>query len=172
MTDSAIEICRCRWGKVCSSAFASVLCWFPVLSSAQVAPEEDARDPKKILEFRMVRDTPSAETEQMILLAQGKEETLHVGKKVLLDGALVASARVRRNEFGGNAIHIRFTAEGTRRFANVTRDALGKRLAIIVNGRIVMAPVVREAIAGGKVTISGTFSADEARRIARDLTPE
>jgi preprotein translocase subunit SecD len=61
------------------------------------------------------------------------------------------------------------TDEGGKRFAEVTAQHIGKRLAIVADGRLVCAPVVRDTISQGKLLINGDFSEEQARHIAEGL---
>ncbi|GGI23220.1 preprotein translocase subunit SecD [Bradyrhizobium guangdongense] len=60
----------------------------------------------------------------------------------------------------------RFNGRGTRRFAHVTEENVGKAFAIVLDGRVISAPVIREPITGGSVQISGNFTLEEANSIA------
>lgn len=70
---------------------------------------------------------------------------------------------------------IRLTPEGTARFAAATREAIGKRLAIVVDGVVTSAPRVQGTMNGGSigVTVPGTPAEQEAevRRLATELDP-
>ena len=56
------------------------------------------------------------------------------------------------------------------RFAEVTRENIGRRLAIIVDGRICSAPVIQGEISGGKAQITGNFSEKEAKELAAKIS--
>jgi preprotein translocase subunit SecD len=56
--------------------------------------------------------------------------------------------------------------EGARRFERITSDNVGKRLAIVLDGTVYSAPVIRERIAGGQAQITGSFTPEEARDLA------
>ena len=72
--------------------------------------------------------------------------------------------------FSTNAsISVRFNDEGKALFAKLTTDNVGKNLAIFLDGELKSDPVIREPITGGTAVISGNFSTDEARQLARDL---
>ena len=60
----------------------------------------------------------------------------------------------------------RFNGRGTRRFAHVTEENVGKPFAIVLDGRVISAPVIREPITGGSVQISGNFTPEEANSVA------
>lgn len=60
----------------------------------------------------------------------------------------------------------RFNGRGTRRFAHVTEENVGKPFAIVLDGRVISAPVIREPITGGSGQISGNFTLEEANSVA------
>ncbi|MBD3329933.1 protein translocase subunit SecF [Candidatus Peregrinibacteria bacterium] len=66
-------------------------------------------------------------------------------------------------------VSIQFNDEGAALFEEITERNIGKRLAIFVGGEMVSAPTVDEKIAGGKAQITGKFTGDEAKSLARDL---
>jgi protein-export membrane protein SecD len=63
-------------------------------------------------------------------------------------------------------VHMTFNRRGAARFANITGANVGRRLAIILDGVVQSAPVIRERISGGSAQISGIQSLDEAKEIA------
>ncbi len=92
-----------------------------------------------------------------------------------LTGRFLASAAL---EFAGGQsgqlaneplVAITFTDEGGKLFEEITRDNVGQQLAIFLDGEIISAPRINEAISGGKATISGGFTPDEARELAQNL---
>jgi preprotein translocase subunit SecD len=60
----------------------------------------------------------------------------------------------------------RFNGRGTRRFAHVTEENIGKPFAIVLDGKVISAPVIREPITGGSGQISGNFTLEEANSVA------
>ena len=89
-------------------------------------------------------------------------------KQTLLTGELLTDARVRiGGEFGNEPyVAIEFNSEGARIFDKITAENVGKRLAIILDNTVYSAPVVRERISGGKASITGGFTMDEAKDLA------
>ena len=92
-----------------------------------------------------------------------------------LTGRYLESARL---EFTGGQtgqlanepiVAITFNQEGGDLFAQITRDNVGRQLAIFLDGEIISAPNINEAIVGGTAIISGGFDADEARELAENL---
>lgn len=122
-----------------------------------------------VLQMRLVADASSEESEEMVVVGTGKE-TLPVLKKVLIDQKDLRSVRVSKDQLGHPQIEIRFTDEGKKRFADVTRDSIGKRLAIVIGGRLYSAPKIMTEISGGRAMISGSFSEQEAKELADRIT--
>lgn len=91
----------------------------------------------------------------------------HVNRKVLLDGFSINSASNVKNQFGGGeCVSIVFSPEGSKQFETVTMQNINKQLAIIIGNRVVSAPNIYERIPNGKAQISGSFSKNEAKKIA------
>ncbi|MBW6514123.1 MAG: protein translocase subunit SecD [Candidatus Syntrophosphaera sp.] len=63
-------------------------------------------------------------------------------------------------------ISLEFNRQGARKFANVTGDNIGERLAIVVDNVVYSAPVIQDRIPDGKATISGLFTNDEAKSLS------
>ncbi|RME30455.1 protein translocase subunit SecD [Candidatus Parcubacteria bacterium] len=76
---------------------------------------------------------------------------------------------------GGNAgpsepvIFLTFNSEGAELFYEITKNNVGRQLAVFLDGELITDPIIREPIAGGKAQISGSFAVQEAREIARNL---
>ena len=60
----------------------------------------------------------------------------------------------------------RFNGRGTRRLAHVTEESVGRPFAIVLDDKVISAPVIREPITGGSVQISGNFTLEEANSVA------
>jgi SecD/SecF fusion protein len=84
----------------------------------------------------------------------------------LLTGADLADARAVFDQFGRPQVALTFTPEGAKKFEEVTRANVGKRLAIVLDGKVYTAPVIRQAITGGQAVIEGLSGLEEASEIA------
>ena len=84
-------------------------------------------------------------------------------KKVMMTGDAVKTAHVRiGGTYNEPYVALDLTDRGARIFEKITADNVGKRLAIVLDGVVRSAPVIRERIAGGHAQISGSFTPEEA----------
>jgi preprotein translocase subunit SecD len=93
-----------------------------------------------------------------------------VKRDVLLTGENLTDAQAGFDDTQQPAVHLTLDAKGARIFRDVTRDNVGKRMAIILfekgRGEVVTAPVIRTEIGGGRVQISGAMTTVEANDTA------
>jgi preprotein translocase subunit SecD len=90
-----------------------------------------------------------------------------IEKEVLLTGDLLTEARVAIDQRDNSPyVAIKFNSSGARLFENVTGAHVQDRLAIILDGTVYSAPVIRERIGGGDAQISGSFTMAEAKDLA------
>ncbi|MFA5089521.1 MAG: protein translocase subunit SecD [Candidatus Omnitrophota bacterium] len=130
-----------------------------------------------LLEFKVV----SAEAEKLQQAMQGNvpegyelkhnqddNEPLLLEKQAALTGDALAHAEMRFNQsqFNEPLVGIEFNAEGAKKFARLTADNVGKRLAIVLDGKIQSAPRIREAIPSGEAVITGRFTVEQANDLA------
>ena len=133
-----------------------------------VATAFAADQPKPpVLQFRLVLDVPSSDSETLSVKDSTHKESIQVEKKVLLDETALKSAQAQKDSLGHPQISITLTDAGRKQFADITRQNVGKRLAIVVDGQFYSAPVIRTEIPGGKAQISGNFTEKEARELAK-----
>ncbi|MBU1808545.1 MAG: protein translocase subunit SecD [Candidatus Omnitrophica bacterium] len=97
----------------------------------------------------------------------GKEPIL-VATDASLTGDLLVNAKTEFSSrgFGEPYVSLSLNSKGAELFANVTATNVGKRLAIVLDGKVVSAPVIREAIPSGQAQISGNFSVNEANDLS------
>lgn len=116
-----------------------------------------------VLEFRLVDSTGSPQaTSSVRYITTG------------LTGRYLSRASL---QFGGGAtaglaspqVVLGFNEEGAKLFEQITRENVGRTLAIFLDGEPISAPTIQEAIPGGQATITGRFTAVEARDLVRNL---
>ena len=94
-----------------------------------------------------------------------------VRRRVEVDGASLTSASAEQDQQnGGWKIFFTFDSVGTRRFADVSSANIGHRFAVVLDDKVISAPVIRSAILAGKGEISGSFTQKEARDLANLLS--
>lgn len=136
------------------------------LSSAPPTPGVHAP-----FQLQLVLAEPDENSEALTNFNGGaRGEVLQVQKTPLLDYTALRSASVRQNSStGAPEIEVEFSPEGSELFAAVTREHLNQRLAIVLDGQVYQAPVIRSEIPGGKAQITGNFTELEAREIAAKI---
>jgi len=82
-----------------------------------------------------------------------------------LSGSDLSESFMGFNTYGGAEVNMRFTSPGTKKFAEVTEKNVGRMLAIVLDGKVMSAPSIREPILSGQAQITGDFTLDEARLI-------
>jgi protein-export membrane protein SecD len=131
------------------------------------------KDPERIkallgktaqLNFRLVTDNSEFGTEELI---SENDDKLNVSKRIIMSGENLIDAQPNINN-QNNEPTVSFTLDrlGAQKFGRVTTDNVGKRLAIVLDGEIVSAPTINEAITSGNGMISGNFSFQEATDLA------
>lgn len=83
-----------------------------------------------------------------------------------VEGKDLTYAQISFDELNRPYVSIRFNNEGARRFADVTRNNRDKQLAIVLDGNVYSAPVIKDTITGGMAQITGQFSVEDAQSLA------
>jgi preprotein translocase subunit SecD len=126
------------------------------------------------LDFRMVDvSMPPEQAEQAhpadseILAGETPGQKFLIEKRVLVSGGDLVDAQPgfdqRTNE---PVVNFRFNSAGARKFAEVTQANVGKPFAIVLDNKVISAPVIREPILGGSGQISGNFNVQSANDLA------
>ncbi len=105
--------------------------------------------------------SPNPDTGELI-----KTNPILLKKRTLLTGEYVKDASVRYNQYNEPYVALSFDSRGTRQFARITQDNVGKRLAIVLDNNVRSAPVINEPIPSGDAMISGRYTIDTARDLA------
>lgn len=90
--------------------------------------------------------------------------------KAPLDGSVISDARATYSQNGADAeVSMSMNSNGITEWAQLTADNIGKCVAIVLDGYVYSAPVVRQKIEGGNSSISGNFTIQEAQDLANVL---
>ena len=119
------------------------------------------------LTFRFVvkTDEPSFGSEKL-LFEDGTDEAI-VSKRIILSGDNLVDANPRMDTQSNQTV-VSFSLDrvGAKKFGKATTSGVGKRLAIVLDNKIISAPVIREAIVGGSGQITGDFTFQSATDLA------
>ncbi|MCM8792062.1 MAG: protein translocase subunit SecD [Candidatus Omnitrophica bacterium] len=89
-------------------------------------------------------------------------------KEAVLTGEVIKNALVKfdQSSFGEPVVAIEFNSEGAKKFAQITKDNVGKRLAIVLDGKLQSAPLIKEPIPSGEAVITGRFTLQKANDLS------
>ncbi|QJB57706.1 protein translocase subunit SecD [Pseudodesulfovibrio sp. zrk46] len=133
------------------------------------------------LEFKMVDDIADMEKALKGILAPGRELSVILNRQAngeytespivlkkdsVLTGEYITDAKVQLDTWNQPYVSITFNNRGGTIFANLTADNVNKRMAIVLDGKVYSAPVIQEKISGGRASITGQFTREEARDLA------
>ncbi|HVY13923.1 MAG TPA: protein translocase subunit SecD [Rhodopila sp.] len=124
--------------------------------------------------FRLVDETanpmsggPPPPGDDYLPMQDNPAVKIAVRKRIDVDGADLTDARAGTSpETGEWVVNFTFNSVGARRFADVSRANVNHRFAIVLDDKVISAPVIREAITGGRGQISGSFTAQSANDLA------
>ena len=195
MLDQAVEVIRKRVDQfgvsepvISPVGNDRILVQIPGLDTAKIQEAREQLSRVAKLEFRLVYPDngerlraiddgkevipPEYRIESYTLRTEGNEtprvERLLVKKKADLGGDRVSESHAY---FGneGWTVQLKFDSEGAKKFGQITEQYKGHRFAIVLDGVIQSAPVIRDAIYGGDAVITGKFDEKEARGLASVL---
>jgi len=118
-------------------------------------------------ELRLAEKMPADGLDEATI--ENSNEKIYLHKEAIVTSEDLIDARVASglsNRYF--EIHITFNSQGAEKMAKATRENIGKQIAVLINGKVVSAPVVRDAISE-KAVISGAFTKEEAERIAAGI---
>jgi protein-export membrane protein SecD len=135
-----------------------------LLTSSGIKPAQYRENSSKYPEIEGILPEGSS-------IFEGKSgDGYYVLDKALLTGAALTNAKVEfGGQFGQPVVSIEFSKEGGRVFADVTDRNRERNLAIVLDGIVQSAPVIRNRIPDGKAVIEGSFNAEDARLLATVL---
>ena len=133
------------------------------------------KDPERIkellgktaeLSFRLVTNDSNEFGNEKFTL-QETEEKISVSKRIIISGENLIDAQPKFDNFNNQPI-VAFSLDriGSQRFGQATTKNIGKRIAIILDGEAISAPVIQDSITSGSGTISGNFTFQTATDLA------
>jgi preprotein translocase subunit SecD len=94
-------------------------------------------------------------------------EDIVLKDRSLMTGEYITNAQVQIDtQYNTPYVSLEFDAQGARLFERISEENIKKRLAIVLDGTVYSAPVIQDKISGGRATITGSFTMEEARDLA------
>ena len=119
------------------------------------------------LSFRFVTQTNEETFGSEELEFEDGSEVANVSKRIIVSGENLIDAQPRMdNQTNETVVTFDFDRVGAKRFGRATTKGIGKRLAIVLDGKVISAPVIQEAIVAGSGQISGDFTFQSATDLA------
>ncbi|MCU0587129.1 MAG: protein translocase subunit SecD [Syntrophobacteraceae bacterium] len=98
---------------------------------------------------------------------QTTERQIVLRDRTLMTGESITNAEVRIDtQYNKPYVSLEFDSQGARQFERISGENVKRQLAIVLDGTVYSAPVIQEKISGGKASITGTFTMEEARDLA------
>jgi preprotein translocase subunit SecD len=145
-------------------------------------------DPEKVkallgttakMSFRFVDESVTPEqiqtgtvppTDDLLPLASapigGEKPAYAVQKRVMVSGENLKNASSTKDQNGEWVVAFNFDSTGGKKFCDATTANVGKLFAIVLDNKVISAPVIRDAICGGSGQISGNFTPDSSQQLA------
>lgn len=131
----------------------------------------DQREASVTLEFRPGETAPGEGLTEMAII--GSDKKVYLRDEVVLSNADVASASVVALDGPGNlGVRSLLTRLGAQRLRQAAERNIMKPIAILLDGKVVAAPIVRDMNTGRNAEIRGSFTVEEAKRIADGIVPK
>ena len=119
------------------------------------------------MSFHWDAQSSIADTNTMVFPDTDGEVRYRLEKSVAMEGKHIRDAQAGFNQQSGEpVVNFKLDNEGAKQFATMTRDNIGRPLAIVLDGKVITAPVIRSEIPGGSGEISGGFTTTEASQLA------
>ena len=118
---------------------------------------------------RVIIQLPGIYDQEAAIDTIGKTAQLEIKNplgETVLTGADLVDAQLSRDQFGRPSVAVEFSKEGAKKFAQLTTVYQGQAIPHVLDGDILVNPVVEGPITGGKGQITGRFTVDEAKNLA------
>ena len=126
-----------------------------------------AVDEDRIARVYNMSDTDAAEYGDVILEDAKNPSIKYLVREIpILDGGMLTDASMGFNQNNRPLINFKLNSEGAEIFGDFTGRSVGKRLAVVLDGKVYSAPNINERIGGGSGQISGNYTVVEAKDLA------
>ena len=135
----------------------------PLIGHATQAPRDAARPAG--FELRLAQEIPGEGLSEAIV--EHTDKKIYLFKEALITGKDLIEARVVEDE-ALFRVDVVFTPEAAQRMARASQEHIGKPIAIMVDGKVLSAPIVRSMFSD-RAAIAGSFTREEAESLANRI---
>jgi preprotein translocase subunit SecD len=139
----------------------ALLCFALVSRAETVAPHR----------FELHMLFQSAAPDRMMVKMAGQTDEVYIDQAALMNESASSSAKATPDARGSWKIEVQLTDAGARRFSEITGKNIGGRLAFVVDGIVVSAPVIHQQITGPGLVIAASLTEERAIDLAAKLSP-
>jgi preprotein translocase subunit SecD len=141
----------------------AVACFGLTMATAPARPDEK---PKVTVEFRLAETKPADGLTEATI--EGTKDKIYLSKKAEVTNADIAKAGVGIDNALEPAVDLLFTDAGAKKMEVLTEKHLKKLLAIVIDGKVVSAPVIQSKFSD-KCQITGKFSKEEVEKLVKAI---
>lgn len=121
------------------------------------------------LSISKIFSEPNAETQQMKISYGKVTLNCNVSKQPAITEKDIVKANLVTVEDQGEQVELVLNEAGKEKFKKLTSESVDRQIAIVYNGSLISAPMVRQEISGGNVMISGNFTKEEAQKMVESI---
>ncbi len=137
-----------------------------IFAFCEMKPDKKPISPQAKVEFRLAFDNPTEGFEEKEI----KSQKIYLSPKIEISEKDIAFIYKTKNKGGNQDLFFELKPLATKKFETLTANNIQKKLAILVNGNLIMCPIIQTKIPGGKIEISQNFSEPELDSLFKSLT--
>jgi preprotein translocase subunit SecD len=136
--------------------------------------------PASVFEVHVVEPKSSAKTKAFTIENAGRKETVNLNNDILLDRSALIDARGAQENVsvtnGGKTgqkavavLKLTLTSNGKNKLTDLTAGLVGKQVGVVVDGKLIATPAVREGLKRSSISLTGNFTKEEADALAAKI---
>ncbi|RDU70075.1 protein translocase subunit SecD [Helicobacter cholecystus] len=125
-----------------------------------------AVDEERASRANMMSESEAHRLGDVLLPFVNSQEKILLKAVPIIDGEMITDAKVSYDQNSQPVVAFNLDSKGAKIFGDFSGANIGKRMAIVLDGKVYSAPVIRERIGGGSGQISGNFTSEEASDLA------
>jgi len=133
-----------------------------------------SKPPQSKTSIQFYLEAKSTDAKTLELKFRDSDESMLLEKTPVLTEKDIEGAELVLGEDESKPVSIKFqlSQRGSKRCTEITGNKINRKIAVVVNGRIITAPIIKQRVLGGSLFISEKFLLEEAKKIVDDLNKE